>query len=273
MTYDGTSSGFAKLSHPECQTFVERVIARLQSDGRFNGLLIAGSGLSGEMDEFSDLDLILVCRPECFDKIMTERRSVAESFGELLAAFTGEHVGEPALLICLFNKPLLHVDLKFIVAQQLSSRVEDPVVAWSLGTEIETQLSRGLANWPNLPPEWFEERFWIWIHYAAQKAGRGELFEATDLLALIRQQVLGPMNCRNHGKNQRGVRRVEQFAPTFAGSLQGTLCVHEKSDVLRALHQAIAIYRQLRAPYVPSNLNEERARIVVNYVGSLQEQS
>jgi hypothetical protein len=269
MTYDGTRSGSATLPHPECQAFIERVIDRLQSDGRFNGLLVAGSALSGEMDPFSDLDLILVCRPECFDEIMKERRSVAESFGPLLAAFTGEHVGEPALLICLFDKPLLHVDLKFIVAQQLSSRVEDPVVAWSRGAEIETQLSRAQANWPNLPPEWFEERFWIWIHYAAQKAGRGELFEAIDTLALVRQQVLGPMNGRNHGRNQRGVRRVEQFAPTFAESLQGTLCVHEKSDVLRALRQAIAIYMELRSPYVPSNLNEERARIVIDYVRSL----
>jgi hypothetical protein len=54
--------------------------------------------------------------------------------GNLLAAFTGEHVGEPRLLICLFADPLMHVDLKFISLGQLSSRVEDPVILWERGT-------------------------------------------------------------------------------------------------------------------------------------------
>jgi hypothetical protein len=31
----------------------------------------------------------------------------------LLVGFTGEHVGEPRVLICLYGPPVLHVDLKF----------------------------------------------------------------------------------------------------------------------------------------------------------------
>ena len=45
---------------------------------------------------------------------MGERRTIAESCGGLLAAFTGEHVGEPRLLICLYGPPLAHVNLKFV---------------------------------------------------------------------------------------------------------------------------------------------------------------
>ena len=30
------------------------------------------------------------------------------------ATFTGEHVGESRVLICLYGPPLLHVDLKFV---------------------------------------------------------------------------------------------------------------------------------------------------------------
>ena len=39
---------------------------------------------------------------------------------------------------------------------------------------------------------------------------RGELFEAHDMLAFVRAQVLGPMLARNTGHLQRGVRRLEQ---------------------------------------------------------------
>ncbi|NRS94850.1 hypothetical protein DFH40_002566 [Clostridium beijerinckii] len=45
---------------------------------------------------------------------MNERIKIAESLGTLLSAFTGEHVGEPRLLICLCEPELLHVDLKFV---------------------------------------------------------------------------------------------------------------------------------------------------------------
>ena len=45
---------------------------------------------------------------------MQARVQLAESLHLLLAAFTGEHVGEPRLLICLYRSPLLHVDLKYV---------------------------------------------------------------------------------------------------------------------------------------------------------------
>ena len=48
---------------------------------------------------------------------IAERRDFAERLGPLLAVFSGEHVGEPRLLICLYGPPLLHVDLKYITAK------------------------------------------------------------------------------------------------------------------------------------------------------------
>lgn len=259
-----------RLSNPHCQDFLERVANRMKADGRFSGLLVAGSALAAQMDDFSDLDLVLVCRPEAFDALMDERRTFASSCGKLLSAFTGEHVGEPALLICLFNDPLLHVDLKFVVPESLETRVENPLIAWAADDEVRSILARSRPQWPNAMPEWFEERFWIWIHYGAQKLGRGELFEAIDTLALIRQAILGPMICRNHGRDQRGVRRIEEFAPELALALRGTLCGHERSDVLRALNGAVEQYLQLRAAHAPANANEERARAVAAYLGSLR---
>ncbi len=259
-----------RLSNPACQAFLERVANRMKADGRFSGLLVAGSALAAQMDDFSDLDLVLVCRPEAFDALMKERRAFAWSCGKLLSAFTGEHVGEPALLICLFNDPLLHVDLKFVLPRSLESRVENPLIAWSADGELEALLARSRPQWPNASAEWFEERVWIWIHYSATKLGRGELFEAIDTLALIRQAILGPMICRNQGRDQRGVRRIEQFAPEFASALRGTLCSHERPDVLRALNGAVELYLQLRAAHRPANANEECARAVTSYLASLR---
>jgi hypothetical protein len=241
-------------------------VDRAKADGRFTGVLVGGSALGAQMDEFSDLDLVLVCRPQAFAGVMSERRAFAVSCGNLLAAFTGEHVGEPALLICLFNDPLLHVDLKFTVPERLAARVEDPLVAWTADGEIEAQLSSGGPRWPNAPPEWFEERFWIWLHYGLQKLGRGEIFEAIEMVGFLRQQILGPMSSRNSGRDQRGVRRVEQLAPEFARALGETLCRHDSADVLRAFTRTMELYRQMRAAHPPANAREEREQAVVDYL-------
>ena len=61
--------------------------------------------------------------------------------GPLLACFTGEHVGEPRLLIALYGPPLLHVDLKFVAERDLDVRVEDGRVLW----QRDGALDRALA--------------------------------------------------------------------------------------------------------------------------------
>ncbi len=52
----------------------------------------------------------------------------AKRLGHFLSGFTGEHVGEPRVLICLYDNPLLHVDIKFLTLEELHPRVETPVV-------------------------------------------------------------------------------------------------------------------------------------------------
>ena len=44
-----------------------------------------------------------------------------------------------------------------------------------------------------LDVDWLRGRFWTWIHYAVEKAERGELHDCIEALAFIRGTVLGPL--------------------------------------------------------------------------------
>ncbi|HLL00368.1 MAG TPA: hypothetical protein VK539_07290 [Myxococcaceae bacterium] len=103
------------------------------------GVLAAGSYLSRSMDAFSDLDLVLVVSDALRATIAQERLGLARAAGPLLQGFTGEHVGEPRLLICLYGPPLLHVDLKFLSVAELDVRIEDPEVLFERGDAITLQ--------------------------------------------------------------------------------------------------------------------------------------
>jgi hypothetical protein len=111
------------------------------------------------MDEFSDLDLVVVIEEDAYPGVLASRMEMARRLGPLLSAFTGEHVGEPRLLICLYGPELLHIDLKFVTMSDLDRLVERPVVLWSRdGAAVEARLDRADIAWPNRDPDWFEAR-------------------------------------------------------------------------------------------------------------------
>ncbi len=93
--------------------FAKRATEILKADKSVIGLAVAGSWLTGELDEFSDLDLILITKDYVSDD-KNKMLEYAKRLGQLLTGFTGEHVAEPRVLICLYDNPLLHVDIKFM---------------------------------------------------------------------------------------------------------------------------------------------------------------
>src|SRR5690242_15990966 len=107
--------------------FAKRIVSMLKDDARVIGLAAAGSWITNEIDAFSDLDLVLITHDAVAGN-KTQMLAYAQQFGKLLNAFTGEHVGEPRLLICLYDDPLLHVDIKFLTLPEFHQRVENPVV-------------------------------------------------------------------------------------------------------------------------------------------------
>ena len=225
---------------------LRRIIEGVRRNPALVGLAAAGSFRSGAMDEFSDLDLVVVVDPSRADAVRERRASLAAELGPLLSAFTGEHVGEPRLLICLYGAPVVHVDLKFLTPEELSERVEDPVLLWDRDGRARGALEAGTAAWPDPDPQWIEDRFWTWVHYAAAKIGRGELFEALDFTAFLREKVLGPLALREAGVPANGVRRVERDAPARARQMRETVARYDARDLVSAVRAAVALYRELR---------------------------
>ena len=108
------------------RAFLDRAIKVFSEDLRVVGVAASGSYADDNMDQFSDVDLIIAVDPEHEAELSNERQQIASRLGRLLVAFTGEHVGEPRVLICLYGSPILHVDLKFVAIHDVANRVDDP---------------------------------------------------------------------------------------------------------------------------------------------------
>lgn len=244
-------------------TFLDRALRLLRADQRFVGVAAAGSFATGKMDEFSDLDLVIAVEPSDVEAVSDERHRIAAGLGPLVAAFTGEHVGEPRVLICLYDgdeggSPL-HVDLKFVSLPDVANRVDDLAVLWEREGRVTRALQAGEARFPSPDPQWIEDRFWVWIHYGATKVGRGELFEAVDFLAFLRAQVLGPLMLLEAGAPPSGVRRVETVAASRAAELRATVAPYDRAECARSLYAAANLYRSLRHSLGPGRVVPNQA--------------
>ena len=251
---------------PQLHTeFLERVRSEVARDTRLNALLAGGSYIHG--DQHSDLDFVVVVEDDNYQEVMSSRHDFAQRIGNLLAAFTGEHVGEPRLLICLYGPSLIHVDLKFVRSSDIARLIERPAVLFARDPDhTNACLDAAVIAWPNLAPEWFEQRAWIWLHYAATKLARGELFEAIGILAFFREQVLGPMLHRRMGHPQRGVRRMELISSEASQQLARTVATHDAMSVRAALSAAIDMYVDLRSDEVPRDMVRQMPEALFSYL-------
>lgn len=252
--------------------FLRSAVDRLKQDSRLVGVAAGGSYLTQTIDEFSDLDLVIAIEPASYQTVLAARNEIAASIGPLLAAFTGEHVGEPRLLICLYGPPLLHVDLKFISLADAANRVEDPAVLWERDGGLSAALRAGTPRYPQPDLQWIEDRFWIWIHYGAAKIGRGELFEAIGFLAYLRAEVLGPLSLLVSGERPSGVRKLEFAAPNLARQMQATVSAYDAGMCAAALRATADMYRELRARLVSKELkfNPRAEEAAMEYLADIQ---
>ncbi len=226
--------------------FINKAIEILKDDSRILGIAAGGSYISGEMDEFSDIDLVIAVADSDFKAVMDDRFKIIERLGRVLSAFTGEHVGEPRLVICLYGPPLLHVDFKFVSIKDIAVRVEDPVILWERDNAITNGLRLGEAKFPLPNLQWIEDRFWVWVHYGATKIGRNEIFEAIEFISFLRQVVIGPLILMKNGKLPRGVRKIEFDAPEDIPQLLETIPIYSAQSCIEALQVIIELYIELR---------------------------
>jgi hypothetical protein len=227
--------------------FANRCKQILETDEQVIGLTVGGSWLTNQIDEFSDLDLILVTKEKISDN-KEKMIAYAKRLGNYISGFTGEHVGEPRLLVCLFDRPLLHVDIKFLTLEEFHSRVETPTILLDKEGQLQAVIERTRSEYPYPDYQWIEDRFWIWIHYALLKIGRGEYFEAFDFFGSLRAIVLGPLLHIKNASLPRGVRKVETALDGLdLDKLKLTIPSYDKQSLLDCLRHSVSLYKYLRS--------------------------
>ncbi|MCB9589794.1 MAG: nucleotidyltransferase domain-containing protein [Polyangiaceae bacterium] len=246
---------------------LERLVSALERRSEVRACLLGGSLHNGKSDAYSDLDLTLVCRDAERDSLLEGER-LAHELG-CLSAFRGDHLREPRLLICLFNPPLLHVDLKLVTPSEAGERVEERGLLFCKDPELRPSIESELIELPCVEPAWVMPRVWTWLHYAGTKAARGEVFECLDLLGFLRARVLGPMAQLASGQTglaAQGLRRFELRAPRYREALAKTVGAPDPERCFAALDAARELYLELHAALAWPTIDPNLAQVVSDFL-------
>ncbi len=243
---------------------LDKILLRLKKDPRIVGIGAGGSYATDTLDKYSDLDLVIAIKPEHFEAVMAERFSILDSIEGKSAAFTGEHVGEPRLVIALYAPDAIHVDFKFVSLPDIAMRVDETKVLWEQGTLLSDIFKTTKAKYPKPDPQWIEDRFWIWTHYVSTKIARGEYFEALEFLSFIRTVVLSPLALKQAEMTPSGVRKIETRLPEFSKKLERTVARPMKPELTSAVKHCIALYLELRE-HESVKKNTEAQKMCIQY--------
>ncbi|TAJ50169.1 MAG: nucleotidyltransferase domain-containing protein [Herbiconiux sp.] len=244
---------------------VERIVVRIAQDARVVGVAVTGSLAAGLGDEYSDVDLVLAVRDDAFEEVEAERLALIASWAPLIVGFTGEHVGEPRVIISVIGPPLVHVDLKFVRLSDFGASVIRPWLIHDPAGALAAAVVEHPGAEESVDAQWIEDRFWVWVHYAAAKLGRGELFEVIDMLALMRSAALGPLAAVRAGIDPRGVRRLESAAPRDSDELRATVSRHDRKEAGEALRAAVRLYRSWSRD-IPFDRRTQAEDLAVQYL-------
>ena len=181
---------------------------------------LSGSTATGSMDTYSDVDLGIVCKDaRAMDELWSLRwQWDFHSWGH---RFDADHIKEH-FVIYLFNgegddeAELVKADIAFYTLETLPSSAGAPYrVLWDKSGKLAEWVKEKNGaeatkpNWDDVNHE--DERFWAWLVYLMLHAYRGELFEAAESVAMVRNVTM-TWFARLAGNASFNPRRLEERA-------------------------------------------------------------
>ena len=174
-------------------------------------LAVSGSLVSGDLDPFSDLDLIMLAAPELeLPSLQEEVNRVVPRIGHPLAVFQATHLNLPNLHIFYLavDDWVVKIDFEVYSAAnevQLPAKLlvlHDPSDQFA---SMEKVPLRDQVDFISL-----QQKFCGWLWYSYTKIRRGEFFQAARSIEYTREHAVLPCLLRLKGLTQDGHRRIEE---------------------------------------------------------------
>jgi hypothetical protein len=213
-----------KFTPEERKEALERLLKELDADPVVAGVMYAGSTSEGFRDEYSDIDLIVISRPDDFDSVVQKWVARIESMFPVISRFRGsEH--QHKVICCFLLEGFLELDILFESLSTLSPRDR-----WKIAfdrTEKVSEILGASAGQPERPPLGAYYRacvdsIWYHVTHTVTALHRGHLWKALHEVDEVRFRTLSLFGLLR-GLNTEDYAEVDHLPPEILGALEKTL--------------------------------------------------
>ena len=237
---------------PPPQTkFIDSIVDAARQDERVRAIGLFGSHVSGEADEWSDVDLVVVVEREDALSTHEEQQRFAAAIDGYLVGWSQDYL--PVEMWMLLYAPGLHVELKFVHWEKIPTLPHGLEIVWSRAP-VDPTLKPEAPRWQQPDVQDLEDQVWIAMNYLRRKVGRGEYFEAASSLDFVRRKVLLPLLGARHQTHLAGYRRLEEQGWCEVDRLALTFAGPQPQDIERAMSVTVELYLELRESVAPPGL-------------------
>ena len=233
------------------QATLDRALDALEADERITGVIIVGSGAVGFDDDYSDIDLCIVCPDDATQAIYEDW---GERFEKLLPVIGCSPVtyGPHSHLYALLLDGFLEFDAGFIGIGSLAAKRERWKVAFDRSGKIGEIMARSWESGPNLDLTWEYlrrvEGIWHHILHVGSALRRGQPWKALHYLETIRNRTI-ELAALRRGLDIGHFREIDRLPADLLDEMAKAMPARaEDVEIVRALECAIAcFFREARA--------------------------
>ena len=227
------------------QDTLDRVLHALEADERITGVIIVGSGAVGFDDDYSDIDLCIVCPDDATQAIYEDW---GERFENLLPVIHCCPVtyNPSSHLYALLLDGFLELDAGFIGIGSLAAKRERWKVAFDRSGKIASIMT---ASWESRKPidperEYLPRVAGIWHHvlHVGSALRRGQPWKALHYLETIRNRTIELAGLRL-GLGIDHFREADRLPANLLAELAQTIPQQtDDAEIIRALECAVGCF-------------------------------
>ena len=220
---------------PKHQSLTTRACEILSKDSRVKAIYVGGSQSA---DEYSDVDLTILCQEEDLESILIDRYKIAEEVGEIKCAAVPPV--SDRMLVVFYEEEEVKVDFIYnkIPLDLRPDRAYMDILHDPEGHLKEVAEKSKKLDW-DIDLDFLKNRVthhFLGLSYTVSKFGRGELWDGHDCIEWYRRNILTFEHILAKRKRE-GYRRLEQRLDANRQQLFNQTLVKEitRKELFRAM--------------------------------------
>ncbi|MBC8374661.1 MAG: nucleotidyltransferase domain-containing protein [FCB group bacterium] len=217
------------------------------------GILVSGSVATGNVDEYSDLDLLVVVSYEELQNVWQDRYDHESTVGKIFFRIDLVDVYPTSAVAFLEDGRKIHITYKAVTELTVEAEYTSAITLLNNDSRIDDWLLKCRQitisyDFARLAEN--DRSFWFWLLQGTAKVGRGEYWAAYDTLNTLREICIEAHAALNK-KPFQSYRRIEdRWKESDISKLSRTVPKINQGEISKAYSMIISLYSELRKDMV-----------------------